>query len=100
MTEEKKLYPLRFCSIQDEYVWGKDEFILADLGYRDSLVKDGWLAANTISEVMDTYLDRVVGDRVYEMYGRQFPCLDGGFDENEPVDVVIRPEDIDIVPEE
>ena len=22
---------------------------------------------------MDTYLDRVVGDRVYEMYGRQFP---------------------------
>ena len=54
MTEEKKLYPLRFCSIQDEYVWGKDEFILADLGYRDSLVKDGWLAANTISEVMDT----------------------------------------------
>ena len=73
MTEEKKLYPLRFCSIQDEYVWGRDEFILADLGYRDSLVKDGWLAANSISEVMDTYLDRVVGDRVYEMYGRQFP---------------------------
>ena len=58
MTEERKLYPLRFCSILDEYVWGKDEFILADLGYRDSLVKDGWLAANTISEVMDTYLDR------------------------------------------
>ena len=49
MTEERKLYPLRFCSILDEYVWGKDEFILADLGYRDSLVKDGWLAANTIS---------------------------------------------------
>ena len=73
MTEERKLYPLRFCSIQDDYVWGTDEFILADLGYRDSLVRDGWLAANSLSEVMDTYLDRVVGDRVYEMYGRQFP---------------------------
>ena len=35
-----------------------------------------------------------------EMYGREFPCLDGGFAENEPVDVVIRPEDIDIVPVE
>ena len=35
-----------------------------------------------------------------KMYGREFPCLDGGFAENEPVDVVIRPEDIDIVPME
>ncbi|MEY8386739.1 ABC transporter ATP-binding protein [Oscillospiraceae bacterium 38-13] len=39
-------------------------------------------------------------DRLVQMYGRQFPCLDGGFEENEPVDVVIRPEDIDIVPVE
>ncbi len=39
-------------------------------------------------------------DKVVKMYGRKFPCLDGGFAENEPVDVVIRPEDIDIVPVE
>ena len=42
----------------------------------------------------------MVRDKLVQMYGRQFPCLDGGFDENEPVDVVIRPEDIDIVPVE
>ncbi|MBE6600112.1 MAG: ABC transporter ATP-binding protein [Ruminococcaceae bacterium] len=30
--------------------------------------------------------------------GREFLCLDAGFDKNEPVDVVIRPEDVDIVP--
>ena len=29
-----------------------------------------------------------------------FDCVDFGFKENEPVDVVIRPEDVDIVPEE
>ncbi len=40
----------------------------------------------------------MVRDRVVKMYGREFPCVDGGFAENEPVDVVIRPEDIDIVP--
>ena len=36
-------------------------------------------------------------DRVVEIFGRRFECLDGGFDPREPVDVVIRPEDVDIV---
>ena len=31
-------------------------------------------------------------------FGRIFECVDAGFEPNEPVDVVIRPEDIDIVP--
>ena len=39
-------------------------------------------------------------DNVVQMYGRRFHCLDGGFAPNEAVDVVIRPEDIDIVPVE
>ena len=39
-------------------------------------------------------------DNVVQMYGRRFPCLDGGFAPKEAVDVVIRPEDIDIVPVE
>lgn len=29
-----------------------------------------------------------------------FECVDKGFSENEPVDVVVRPEDVDIVPED
>ncbi len=32
--------------------------------------------------------------------GKEFVCLDKGFAANEPVDVVIRPEDVDIVPVE
>ena len=36
-----------------------------------------------------------------EIFGRRFRCLDQGFEPNEAVDVVIRPEDVDIVkPEE
>ena len=42
----------------------------------------------------------MVRDNVVKMYGKEFPCVDGGFTPNEPVDVVIRPEDIDIVPVE
>ena len=30
--------------------------------------------------------------------GRRFDCVDNGFGKNEVVDVVIRPEDLDIVP--
>ena len=32
--------------------------------------------------------------------GHTFECVDKGFDEKEPVDVVVRPEDVDIVPVE
>ncbi len=32
--------------------------------------------------------------------GKAFPCLDGGFEKDEPVDVVVRPEDVRITPPE
>ncbi|MBD5161002.1 MAG: ABC transporter ATP-binding protein [Oscillibacter sp.] len=37
-------------------------------------------------------------DYVVEFFNRKFRCLDKGFAPMEPVDVVIRPEDVDIVP--
>ena len=39
-------------------------------------------------------------DYKVRFFGRTFKCLDAGFAPNEPVDVVIRPEDIDFVPVE
>ena len=36
-------------------------------------------------------------DYLVEFFGRKFRCLDSGFQREEPVDVVIRPEDVDIV---
>ena len=39
-------------------------------------------------------------DLVAEFAGHRFECLDKGFSKNEPVDVVIRPEDVDVVPVE
>ena len=60
---------------------------------KNAFVADFIGESNIIDGVM-------VRDKLVKMYGREFPCLDGGFAENEPVDVVIRPEDIDIVPVE
>ena len=37
-------------------------------------------------------------DYVVEFLGHTYECVDKGFEKDEPVDVVIRPEDIDIVP--
>ncbi len=37
-------------------------------------------------------------DYIVKFAGKTFRCLDSGFEKNEPVDVVIRPEDVDIVP--
>ena len=39
-------------------------------------------------------------DYLVEFSGQKFECLDSGFDTNESIDVVVRPEDVDIVPED
>ena len=59
---------------------------------KNAFVADFIGESNIIDGIM--HEDYVVG-----MYGRKFRCLDKGFAPGEAVDVVIRPEDIDIVPE-
>ena len=39
-------------------------------------------------------------DRKVSFAGHVFDCVDAGFGKREPVDVVVRPEDVDIVPED
>ena len=46
------------------------------------------------SNIIDGIMRR---DFLVEFAGKDFVCVDKGFDENEPVDVVIRPEDIKVV---
>ena len=36
-------------------------------------------------------------DKKVKLAGHIFDCVDGGYNQNEPVDVVIRPEDVDVV---
>ncbi len=43
----------------------------------------------------------MIHDELVEIFGARFACVDKGFGNNKPVDVVIRPEDIDLLkPEE
>ena len=49
------------------------------------------------SNILDGVMDE---DYLVSFFGHKFRCLDKGFKNGEPVDVVIRPEDIHIVPPE
>ena len=42
----------------------------------------------------------MICDRKVEFAGHTFDCVDEGFGENTPVDIVIRPEDVELVPAE
>ena len=58
---------------------------------KNAFVADFIGESNIIDGVM-------LSDYRVRFFGKTFPCVDKGFEPNEPVDVVIRPEDIDIVP--
>ena len=111
MIMEKKLYPIKFVPVASKRPWGGDALVnvmgkdfvecdengnevklgadvkigesweLADMGIEDSVISDGWLAGNTISEVMETYLERIVGEDVYKYY--EFDCETGNLVEKE-----------------
>lgn len=42
----------------------------------------------------------MLSDNRVRFSGKEFVCVDGGFAKNEPIDVVVRPEDVDFVPVE
>jgi len=74
-NENKKLTPMRFLPDVQEMPWGSVEYKLADLGFVDSMACEGWLKGNTLSDIMQTYLERVVGETSFNWYGTQFPVL-------------------------
>ena len=120
---EKKLYPFKFIPVASRRPWGGSDLVnvmgkrfvecddegnetllgpdvligesweLADMGTEDSVVANGWLAGNTISELMETYLERIVGEDVYNFYGRQFPLLIKFLDINDKLSVQVHPDD-------
>lgn len=74
-NENRKLTPLKFLPEKMDMPWGTMEYKLADLGFADSMASEGWLGGNTLSDIVQTYLERVVGETAFEWYGTQFPVL-------------------------
>ena len=89
MTGERKLYPLKFVTESTE--GGK--YHLADLGYIDSISSNGWLGGNSLSDIMQTYLERVVGDISFEFNGTQFPVMVKTLDVHGELPLCVNPDD-------
>ena len=89
---------------QEEALTMSDTIVVMNQGYiqqigtpediynepQNAFVADFIGESNIISATM-------IEDKLVEILGTRFPCVDTGFGRNKPVDVVIRPEDIDLV---
>ena len=69
---ERRLYPLRFEPQVTDTGWGKETLLIGDLGFAESVVVNGWLEEISLVDILDTYLERVVGDKSIRIT-RQFP---------------------------
>lgn len=93
MEQNKKLYPITFNREKEMHSWGTEKFAIADLGIVDPTVKDGWLAGNTFSDIMETYIERVSGEEIYGYYGRQFPVAVSFLEIDGQMPVMCHPDD-------
>ena len=109
--ESNKLYPLKFQPILKQKLWGgnhiktiyrHDEPQLDGVGESwdvsaiegdDCEVIDGWLEGNTLADLLEVYMGDLVGDKVYEQYGNDFPLLLKIIDANRDLSIQVHPND-------
>lgn len=105
------LYPLKFKHIYKEKIWGGQK-IKNELGRNDipfekcgecweisavqgdiSIVENGHLAGNSLQEVIEIYMDELLGSKVYEKFGVEFPLLIKLLDTTDDLSVQVHPND-------
>lgn len=88
------LYPLKFHSIKKDKLWGTEFWTIASLGDEDSIVNNGYLEGNSLSDLLETYMDELVGENIYQMYGNYFPLLFKIIDAHDSLSVQVHPDDM------
>jgi mannose-6-phosphate isomerase len=104
------LYPLKFRPIIKDKLWGgtKLKTILHKKCKTDkagesweisgfpgnvSKVTNGFLAGNSLEELIEVYMGDLVGDRIFEKFGTLFPLLIKFIDANDALSVQVHPND-------
>ncbi|MFO7575820.1 MAG: type I phosphomannose isomerase catalytic subunit [Bacteroidales bacterium] len=105
------LYPLRFEPILKRRVWGGtalqksygktvpegvtigESWEISGLEGDESLVANGFLAGNTLNELVEVYMSDLTGESVYEKFGDEFPLLIKLIDAAEYLSVQVHPDD-------
>lgn len=106
-----KLYPLVFHTQYKDKIWGgqkiktvlgKDFGNLPNCGEtweisgvkgNVSIVKEGPLAGKNLVELIQTYKEQLVGKKVYEKSGEEFPLLIKFLDANDDLSIQVHPDD-------
>ncbi|MDW7692070.1 type I phosphomannose isomerase catalytic subunit [Flammeovirgaceae bacterium SG7u.111] len=105
------LYPLKFKTIFKDKLWGgekmktvlgKDFSPLPNCGEtweisgvegNISEVSEGELEGKLLTELIETYKDKLVGKKVYEKFGDEFPLLVKFIDANDDLSIQVHPDD-------
>ena len=87
------LYPLLFKPIHCPKIWGSESWQLSAYGDLLSEVSNGYLAENTLPELIEIYMDELVGEHVYERYGNRFPLLFKFIDAQDDLSIQVHPAD-------
>lgn len=105
------MYPLKFDPILKDKIWGghklqsvfgKEPNDLPNIGeswelsgYKTdpSVVANGKLAGKTLPELINTYKAELLGGKVYEKYGSEFPLLFKLIDANDDLSIQVHPND-------
>lgn len=105
------LYPLKFKPIYLEKLWGgqrlktllnKDFGKLKNCGEsweisgvegNISVVGNGFLEGNDLNELIEIYMGELVGEKVYERFGNEFPLLIKFIDAQDDLSVQVHPND-------
>jgi len=104
------LYPLKFKTIYKETIWGgnklnkqlnKDVPANAKVGETweiscvegdISVVSNGLLEGNSLQDLIEIYMGDLVGDKVYDKYGLEFPVLIKFIDANDDLSIQVHPD--------
>lgn len=105
-----ELYPLKFKPILKKKIWGGNK--LGNLLNKEeaenqcgesweisaseediSIVSEGFLEGNDLNDLIEIYMGDLVGDKVFEKFGLQFPLLIKFIDAADNLSIQVHPDD-------
>ena len=105
------LYPLKFKPIFKEKIWGGDKiktilnkdfsplsncgelWALSGVEGNVSVVANGFLSGNDLNDLIEIYMDELVGDSVFQKFGNEFPVLIKFLNSKDYLSVQVHPDD-------
>ena len=87
------LYPLQFSPRLKERLWGSESWEISAVSGDVSVVRDGFLKGNSLAELVEVYMGDLVGDKIFDRFGEEFPLLVKFIDARARLSVQVHPTD-------